>query len=282
MKKDIYKEVTDKVIAAIESGDHGKWSKPWVGCSLNYNAVSGKAYQGVNQFLLMLSPFKATQWATFKQWKDKGYCVQKGSKGSLIAVPKPYKVEKEVNGVTEERTRIFFSKAIVFNAEQVADKEGNQPSVESVATISEAELVSAVTDYVSATGAEVTHTPESKAYYSPMGDFIHMPEITQFKTVPGYYGTLLHELTHWTGHKTRCDRDITNAFGSDGYAFEELVAELGATFLNARFGIEEEPREDHAAYLASWLKVLKNDNRAIFKASSLAQKAIDYMDLCQK
>jgi antirestriction protein ArdC len=123
-------------------------------------------------------------------------------------------------------------------------------------------------------GAEVRHGG-TRAYYSPGHDFVQMPEFERFEDGGAYLATLAHELCHWTGHKGRLDRSQANKFGSKDYAAEELVAEIGAAFVGARLGIVGEHIENHAAYVASWLKVLKDDKRAIFKAASAAQLAAD-------
>ena len=121
----------------------------------------------------------------------------------------------------------------------------------------------------------IRETQDGRAYYSPGADFVHMPALELFHTTGAYLATLAHELTHWTGHESRLNRSQLNAFGSKDYAFEELVAEIGAAFVGARLGIVGEHLDNHAAYLASWLKALRDDNRAIFKAAALAQTAAD-------
>ena len=127
----------------------------------------------------------------------------------------------------------------------------------------------------------------NRAFYatSPSSDFIGMPKLEQFKTTDGYYSTLLHELTHWTGAMKRCNRDLENKFGSQAYAFEELVAELGSMFLCNKFNIlgrDEEQMSNHITYLNNWIKILKDDKKAIFQASTLAQKAFDFLDGLQE
>lgn len=132
------------------------------------------------------------------------------------------------------------------------------------------------------TGARIVEKGAA-AYYRPVTDTIHMPDPGRFfDTASGtrtenFYAVLLHELTHWTGHPSRCDRDLRNRFGSEAYAIEELIAELGAAFCCARLGISPTPRDDHAQYIANWLKVLKSDNKAVFTAAAKAQAAVDYI-----
>ena len=134
--------------------------------------------------------------------------------------------------------------------------------------------------YIRATGATINHGGNS-AYYRPATDSIQLPDFSAFEDAVAYYGTTLHELTHWSGHEKRCDRNIKNQNGTRDYAREELVAELGAAYMCASLGLENTPRPDHASYVASWLEVLKNDKKAIFKAAAAAQKAVDFIDSLQ-
>ncbi len=131
--------------------------------------------------------------------------------------------------------------------------------------------------FVAATGAVIVHGGD-RTFYRPREDRIQLPPPEQFRSSEGYYATALHELTHWIGHKSRLDRDLTGRFGTAAYAAEELVAEIGAAFLCVKAGVTAEPREDHAHYLNSWIAVLKTDNRAIFTAGSQAQKVADYLE----
>ena len=169
----------------------------------------------------------------------------------------------------------------VFNAGQVDGYE-----VEGI-ELTEAERIEGADQWVANTGADIRHNNIGGAFYKPTADWIQVPELESFKAsehstqVENYYSTLLHELTHWTGHPSRCKRDLGNRFGSHDYAFEELVAEMGAAFQCALLSITNEPRADHAQYLNSWIKCLKNEPKAIFKAASLAEKAVQYIESLQ-
>jgi len=164
----------------------------------------------------------------------------------------------------------------VFNVEQIDGLPERfyakpEPKGEPVARIERAD------SFFAATGAEIVHGG-SKAYYIPQRDSIHMPCIDCFRDAESYYATLAHEATHWTRHPSRLNRELgRKRFGDEGYAMEELVAELGSAFLSADLELTPELRDDHAAYIASWIKVLKNDKRAIFAAASYAQRAVDFL-----
>lgn len=269
-KVDAYKVITDKVIAMLETHGSG-WTKPWSD-SLAGAPVSlstGNPYRGINRLLLGLEGRSDTRWGTYKAWSEKGGQVRKGEKGTAVIFFKPLEIRGD-DGEVEKK--IPFARIYnVFNAEQVDGIELIQPE-----EFTPIELDQRCEDFVAATAAQIRFGGDS-AFYSPVVDYIGMPRSEAFETTAGYYGVLLHELTHWTGHSTRCDRKILNSFGNEEYAFEELVAELGATFLCADLGIEIEPREDHAQYIASWLKALRNDKKLIVKAAKQAQLASEFL-----
>lgn len=294
-RRDIHQEVTDTIIAALETSDDN-WQRPWVTLAksgLPHNAVTGKSYRGINSLLLWIAADKRgylTQvWAGFKQWQEKGAAVRKGEKGTIIcyvgSAPKrgqDGKPELDENG--DEIRYTFIKHSHVWNAAQVDGYEaGDPPAMPDLA-----ERLAHCEAFVTATRAIIQYGGD-RAYYSPNSDHIGMPLAEAFKgsatstATECFYSTLLHELTHWTGHKSRCDRFETKAGGimttadREDYAREELVAELGAAFLCAELGISNDPRPDHAQYLQHWLKALKRDNRAIFKAVGLATKAADFL-----
>ncbi|CAN1213583.1 zincin-like metallopeptidase domain-containing protein [Tumidithrix helvetica PCC 7403] len=130
--------------------------------------------------------------------------------------------------------------------------------------------------FISATRAKIKHGNSGRAFYAPAVDAIMLPEFSQFTSASGYYATAIHELTHWTGHKTRCDRDLSGKFGSKAYAYEELIAEIGAAFTCNEFGITNEI-ENHASYIDSWIQALKNDKKYFFKAAAEARRASEYL-----
>lgn len=278
-KFNAYQAVTDQIIALMDQ--HGAdWCKPWVSnnAGLQISAESGKAYRGINQLLLMTAGRSDPRWATYKAWQRVGAQVRKGEKGRQILFFKPLEIADRDTG--EDKTIPMARVYTVFNAEQVDGIEA-LPVTDAP---NEAERIARADQFIAATGANIRHG-QSGAFYSPTIDYIGMPDRETFRATKTstatecYYSTMLHELTHWTGHKSRCDRDLSKGrFGDKAYAFEELVAELGATFACAALGISPEPRADHAQYLNNWRAVLKQDNRAIIKAAKLAQQAYEYLE----
>lgn len=284
---DAMQKVTQQVIDAMEQ--HGtNWTKPWVSngggmaSGLPINVTTRKAYRGINIMLLGGMPYASNEWGTFKNWKDKGAKVKKGEKASRVYLWKPLEVEDKDKDDGSKKTIWFVKEYCVFNAEQVDGYDA--PTVTITPTIEEKETFTnaAFESYVANTGADIR--PRDAAFFSPVNDFIGMPNKNLFvgtdtsSAAECYYSTLAHELTHWTGLDTRLDRLESGGFGSVSYAAEELVAELGAVFLTIQFGINSAPRPDHAQYINGWIKKLKNDKRALFHAASKAQKAIDFLD----
>lgn len=279
-KFNAYETVTNKIIALME--EHGSnWCKPWAvhggSAQLQHNANTGRPYQGMNQFLLMWAGYSDNRWGPYGTWQKLGAQVRKGETATRILKPIMIKVRQDDG--TEETILTGFSEMCVFNAEQ-CEGVSALPPVERT----EHERIADAEAFVANTGAVILHGDDS-AYYSPVMDHIGMPDLETFKgtgtssAVESYYSTLLHELTHWTMHKSRCNRNNEgSSFGNETYAFEELVAELGATFACASLGISPEPRADHAQYLNAWIKALKDDDRAIMRAASQAQKAHKYLE----
>lgn len=271
-------EITQKFIDAIQAGIDGKWVRPWTcmgGASgLPVSLSTGKAYRGINVWILLMEAmskgYSDNLWGTYNQWKEKGAQVRKGEKSTMVVLWKPV-TKNDTQG--EENTFMLMRGFNVFNVAQVEGYE--MPATETVE--SNNERIAHVEAFAQESGADIRHGGD-RAFYAPSHDFIQMPTLEQFNDSEAYYGTLLHEMVHWTGHKSRLDRILnTSRFGDEAYAFEELVAELGSAFLMAQFGITDEPRDDHAKYLKSWLKVLQNDTKAIFTAASQAQKAVDFI-----
>jgi antirestriction protein ArdC len=286
-KLDVHQAVTDQIIAAIEAGA-GTWQMPWraAGHGLNrpVNIDTGNHYRGVNVVALWASAqmrgFSTGTWGTYRQWQNRDAQVRKGEKASLIVFYKELDVTRETpeTGAIEADTVLFARASWVFNADQV---DGFEPAP--LPTPAEpAQRIEAAERFIRATGADIRHGG-TRAFYRPSDDFIQMPDRARFlgsataSATESYYATLLHELTHYAGHPSRCDRKLGERFGDDAYAMEELVAELGAAFLCTELGISAELRPDHAQYIAHWLKVLKADKKAIFTAASLAAKARDYL-----
>jgi len=277
----IHQHITDQIIGAIERGA-GEFSLPWNrgGNILRpTNIESKKAYQGVNIVALWAASevrgFSSGVFGTYRQWAAQGAQVRKGERASYVVFYKEYDVlDEEADGDT---TRLFARATPVFAAEQVDGYVA--PMTVNPMPMQPVECCEA---FVAASRATVYHGGD-RAFYRPSTDEIHLPAREAFNGSPtssateAYYATLLHELTHWTSHSSRCARELGKRFGDHAYAMEELVAELGAAFLCADLGITPEPRLDHAQYLASWLDVMKADNRAIFTASSKASEAARFL-----
>lgn len=288
-RRDIYQQVTDAIIQQLEAGTV-PWHKPWKGddqrlFSIPQNFTTGNEYHGINILLLWSSAiahdYKLQEWASFKQWQEKREAVRKGEKGSMIVYYDT--IEREVEGETKNIP--FLKSSVVFNRCQLASYEDsrNEDKPNSVSLIKRIERVD---QFIANTGAIIEHK-ESHACYIPSADKIRMPTPEAFidsdvcTATEGYYSTLLHELTHWTGHEQRLKRTNGKKFGDENYATEELVAELGAAFMCSNFDITKSIKTDHASYIASWLKVLKDNRQCIFTAASEASKAIDYLQNLQ-
>lgn len=281
MKFDVAKAVTDSIIKMIESGVSGnEWKAPWANAfAVPTNYITGKKYRGINVLLLWgagdSENYKSKYWATYNQWKSKGYTLKDAkNKGKMIVFWKLIDGEKtDKNGNTEKVKIPFLRYSKVFNADLV---EGFEEPTENLETITNGERLPSVDKVIEDTGAIIEHGG-NRACYIPSVDKINLPTFESFTSVEGYYSTALHELAHWTGHEDRLSRDFSGRFGDESYAFEELIAELSAAFTCSSLGITSETRQDHASYIASWLKVLKNDKKAIITAASQAAKASEYI-----
>jgi antirestriction protein ArdC len=272
----IYQEITDSIITELEKGA-APWVKPWnAPQGADKNVISQKPYRGINRLLLAMvggiKGYSNPAWATYKQWEQLGGNVRKGEKAAKIIF---WSQAKSTNPEGEEKAYAFAKAYFVFNVAQVEgiDIVASEDKQNDNAKIDNCEST------IKATQAKIIHGGDT-ACFIPSSDVIRMPELGTFQSSEHYYATAFHEITHWTSDKKRCDRDISKGrFGNPDYAFEELVAELGAAFLCSTHGIAGDLR--HAGYIESWLKALKNDNKAIFKASGLAQSAADYVMNCK-
>lgn len=285
MKQDIYQKVTDKIIADLEQGEL-TWLKPWSAGNLDGRIVkplrhNGMAYSGINVLMLwgagLEAGFISPYWMTFKQAKELGAHVKKGERGNQVVYANTLtKTEEQEDGSEEERKIPFMKAYTVFNVEQIEGlPEHYYAKPEPV--IEEAQRIDHADKFFAASGANVRHGG-NRAFYSGGSDHVQMPPFECFHSPESYYATLAHELTHWTKHPKRLDREFgRKKWGDEGYAREELVAELGAAFLCADLGLTPEAGTDHAAYIQSWLKVLKDDKRAIFSAAAHAQRAADIL-----
>jgi antirestriction protein ArdC len=293
LRKDIYQEVTEKIIKELEAGAV-PWLKPWTTNTSQdrvgvpgrpRNAVTGRKYSGINVLLLWSAQddrlFQSDQWLTFKQAKELGGHVRAGEKSTQIVFMKPHAktVTNAETGEEEEHTYLVAKTFNVFNTEQCEGLPRNltpaqQPRL--VVTDSpKAELCPVKQAWVNATGVRLKHGGD-RACYIPSVDEIHMPVAEDFDTRDHYWATLFHEQIHWTKAGNRLDRDFgRKRWGDEGYAMEELVAEMGAAYLCADHGVKGDMR--HAGYIESWLKVLKGDKRAIFTAASKASQAAEFL-----
>jgi antirestriction protein ArdC len=288
-RPDLYDTITSKIIASLEQGAR-PWIKPWSASHLAGHITRPlrhnlQPYSGVNVVLLWIEAvergYSAPIWMTFRQALELGAHVRKGEKGSTVVYANRIKrTEHDDDGGEIERQIPFLKAYTVFNVEQI---EGlpkpfhatAEPRLDPTARIAHAEA------FVAETGADIGHGGD-QAYYAPSADHVQMPPFEAFRDLEAYYATLAHELTHWTRHPSRLDRDFgRQRFGDEGYAREELVAELGAAFLCADLGLSLTPREDHAGYIAHWLEVLKNDKRFIVSAASHAQRACEFLHALQ-
>lgn len=268
-KTDLYSDVTDQIIAAIESGA-ATYSLPWQRVpGMPKNVSSDRSYRGINTLLLWLTGnakgYSTPYRATFKQWLELGHPVRKGEKSATVVFWKDLagRASDQPEGDDDDTRRRFVARAYhVFNADQV---EGY--AIPAITPLPDSERDTRAEAFFKQQPIMVNHEG-SQAFYRPSTDTVHMPPYSHFHEANGYYATLGHECVHATGAKQRLDRDLFGRVGSESYAMEELVAELGAAFLCADLGLSVEPRSDHAGYIASWLKVLKGANRANFAAPS--------------
>lgn len=284
-RPDLYETITAKIIADLEAGVR-TWTKPWsaghlaghITRPLRHNL---QPYSGVNIVLLWVEAvergYTAPVWMTFRQALELGGHVRKGERGATVVYANRIKrLEQDDDGRDVERQIPFLKAYTVFNVEQIEDLPAPyyataERHLDAAARIAEAD------SFFAATGAVVGHGGD-QAYYSIAADRVQMPLFESFRDPEAYYATLAHEFTHWTRHPTRLDRDFgRQRFGDEGYAREELVAELGAAFLCADLSLALTPREDHAGYIASWLRVLKNDKRFIVSAAAHAHRACAYL-----
>jgi antirestriction protein ArdC len=291
MKTDIYQRITDQIVGELGNSVR-PWMKPWNAEHAGGRVTrplrgNGIPYQGINVLLLwsaaMEKGYAAPVWMTFKQASELKANVRKGEHGSLVVyADKIIRTEADtVTGEQAEREIPFIKGYTVFNVEQIDGLPAHyygkpEPRIDSIARIDRAEA------FFADTGATIRHGG-TMAYYNVSQDFVQMPPFEAFRDVESFYSTLAHETVHWTRHESRVDRDFgRKRFGDEGYAMEELVAELGSAFLSADLDLTPELRDDHASYIASWIKVLKDDKRAIFTAASHAQRAAHFLHGLQK
>ena len=281
----LYAEITDKIIAELEAG-RAPWVQPWgtaaakAPLAMPKNAVTDRRYSGINVLILwgavIESGFVGQTWLTFRQALALGGNVRKGEHGTTVVYADRFTPDDErrrAEQTGDEPNAIpFLKRFTVFNTDQCDGLPGDlttappAPDVSSILPQAEA--------LIAATGADFRIRGEH-AFYSPSGDFVQVPPPAAYFEPINWHRTAFHELSHWSGAASRLGRDISASFGSNLYAKEELVAEMAAAFICASLGIV--PTVRHADYIGAWLEVLREDNRAIFRAASAASKAADYL-----
>lgn len=282
MKKNIAEEITSRILEDLEKG-----VMPWVEPlkaggrrALPVNASTKKAYRGINTFVLWNEAkkkgFSNPAWLTFNQASELGGRVKKGEKGTRVVFYKRLSKTKSLNlkdeVVLEEQAFWVLRTYTVFNLDQVEGLEGLRPKA---VTVELSRAMEEADRLLKSSGAVIFHREIEWAFYRKEEDFIALPYRESFKTPQGYYMSALHELTHWTGHPSRLNREAGKRFGDNAYAFEELIAEMGAAFLCASVGIPYDTQ--HASYIESWVKILKDHKKAIFTAAAKAQAATDFL-----
>tara|TARA_R110000868_G_scaffold140583_1_gene356353 strand:+ start:16908 stop:17774 length:867 start_codon:yes stop_codon:yes gene_type:complete len=274
MKTDeLFAQITDALLVKIEAGVL-PWHKPWTAETALPHNLSGRTYRGANSFWLSLlqdaKGYSQPVWLTFNQAKAAGGVVKKGEKGTAVFF---WSFTDKKNEATGKVEKLVWAKAYtVFNLDQCEGVEHKAANPLARPTIFERNV--AADDLIAATGAVIKHGGD-RACYVPSTDVICLPHKESFSQSDSYYSTAFHEIAHWTGSEKRLKRTFGKRFGDEAYAVEELVAELTASFVCAALGFDNPARDDHAAYLQGWIKVLKNDKKAFITAAGKAQKAAD-------
>jgi len=282
MKRNIAEEITNRILEDLEKGVT-PWEKPWKqgkGLPLPVNASTQKRYRGINVFVLYAEQdkrgFSSPAWITFNQAKALKGNVRKGEKGTDVVFYKRLSKTKSLNledeVMLEEQSFWVLRNYTVFNLDQVEGLDHLKPKsepVEPFKAIEEAERI------LRDSGARIVHSMNDQSFYDRKGDFISLPPRENFQSPADFYGVGLHEATHWTGHPSRLNREFGKRYGDQAYAFEELVAEMGAAFLCVTCGIPYATR--HSNYIGDWIQVLKDHKRAIFTAAAKAQAAMDFI-----
>jgi antirestriction protein ArdC len=288
--RDVYSRITGKIIADLEQGIR-PWHSPWnadhaagrITRPLRHNGIP---YKGINVVMLwsaaMTKGYACPLWLTFKQAFELGGHVRKGEAGELVVYANSItRTETDAKGEETEREIPYMKGYTVFNAEQCDGLPAHYTARAESPALTPMQRLDAADRFFAATGIEIRHGG-TRAYYAEGQDYVQMPPFETFRDAESHAAVLAHELTHATKHSKRLARDLgRKRFGDEGAAREELVAELGSAFLCADLNLTPEVREDHAAYIATWITVLKGDARAIFSAAAHAQRAADYLHSLQ-
>ena len=279
-KRDFYAEVSARIIAELEAGA-APWVKPWSatpGANTPCNAVTNRPYSGCNVILLWMAQsagYRTPRYLTFKQAVELGGHVRKGEHGMRVYFVKQLQVrENATDGESEMRVVPMMREYTVFNVDQCENLPDRVLRMGEIKRRNPDQRDAEIDDFLACSGATIREGA-GEAYYRLGDDFISMPRFAAFRSAAHFYGVAFHELGHWTGHRSRLDRDLRSRFGERAYAAEELVAELCAAFLAAEFSLDGDLR--HAGYIQSWIGLLKADSRAFFTACSKAQAAADYL-----
>jgi putative DNA primase/helicase len=296
MKKDYVASVTEQLIEQLEAGT-APWVKPWSAGArfMPFNPITGKDYRGMNAITLLMTAeafgYGDARWMTYRQAASQDAQVRRGEKSTIIQYWK-WRDERPVTGADGKplrdadgktiievvdlvRPRVFA--AAVFNAAQI----DGLPEPEPRPALPEWRRHEVAEAILHNSGADIRHLACDRAAYNRILDAILLPERAQFPTADGYYATALHELGHWTGHETRLNRDLAHPFGSEGYAREELRAEIASLMLGDRLGLGHDPSQ-HAAYVGHFLQILRNDPQEIFRAASDAEKIVSFLQRFQQ
>lgn len=288
--KSLHEIVAANIIKKLEEGT-APWQKPWnhngPAFELPYNAITGNRYKGINSLSLLSSDREDPRWMTFNQASAKGWKVRKGEKASLIQFVKTHELvtkrDEQGKPILDEKgkpvkakvglNRAIITSAWVFNAQQV---DGIEPLVKPDVKQFQWDSIQRAENIIQASGADITHKSGDRAYYSPALDSITMPMREQFDASDKYYATLLHELGHWTGHENRLDRSLINKFGTEGYAREELRAEIASMLIGQELHIGHDPGQ-HVAYVDNWIQILRDTPFEIHAAAADAEKIFKYL-----
>ena len=281
-KNQIIENIAERLIEALSTFE-GQWEKPFFTAGSNKNVITGKEYRGINILILAATSwkngYKSKTWGTYQQWLEKKCQVKKGEKATTIVFWKPlsYKCDvenTETGDIEEVEKQTFVARAYhVFNAEQVEGYAEEIPETEKLDT----EAVAEINKFFDNTGIPYRFGDGSKACYLPLQDLVIIPERENCVSLTEYAATFSHEMTHATGHETRLARKMLNKKNNQSYAFEELIADIGAGMVCSHIGYDYAFSKNNLAYLKSWLKVVHDDPKKIVSACSMAQKAADYL-----
>jgi antirestriction protein ArdC len=280
MKRDLYEDVSRRIVSELEAGA-APWIKPWSaspGANSPCNAATNRPYSGCNVVLLWIAQaagYRTPRFLTFKQALELGGNVRKGEHGTKVYFVKQLQVrDQDADDGASTRLVPMVREYAVFNVDQCENLPDSVITGKAIRVRNPDARDELADDFLRSTGADIREG-HGEACYIPSRDFVSMPAFAGFKGADHFYNVAFHELAHWTGHKSRLDRDLKNRLGSRHYAAEELIAELGAAFLCAEFGFDGDVRS--AGYIGNWIEILTADKRAFFTACSQASKAADYL-----